>query len=46
MLKDFFWEVFKNSGNIEAYMCYKELDEVLNIKEESFTIKDEVALSS
>lgn len=40
MLKEVFWNTFKNSGNIEAYIIYKELDEYnkknaaeLNIKE-------------
>lgn len=46
MLKDFLWEVFRNSGSIEAYVFYKELDEVTSVKDESFIIKDEVALSS
>lgn len=27
MLKELFWDAFKKSGNIEAYIFYKELDE-------------------
>jgi hypothetical protein len=27
MLKELFWDTFKNSGNIEAYIFYRELEE-------------------
>ena len=46
MLKDFLWNVFENSGNIEVYVFYKQLDEDKNVRDQSFSIKNEVALSS
>jgi YqzL-like protein len=27
MLKEFLWETFKKTGNIEAYVFYKEIEE-------------------
>lgn len=27
MLKEFLWETFKKTGNIEVYIAYKELEE-------------------
>jgi hypothetical protein len=42
MLKDFFWDTFKDSGNIQAYIFYKELDELDKVKTESFKNKEEI----
>lgn len=35
MLKDFAWKYFKNTGDIEAYMLYKELRGFENYADET-----------
>lgn len=45
MIKDFLWKTFENTGNIEAYMVYKEIgkkDKTLNQKK---IAEDEIAIS-
>lgn len=41
MLKDYFWNTFENSGNIQAYIFYKELKEHDIVNSESLTNKEE-----
>jgi hypothetical protein len=40
MLKELFWDTFKNSGNIEAYIFYKELDEFNNKSKENTVVEE------
>ena len=40
MLKDLFWDAFKNSGNIEAYIFFRELDEFNNKNNEKNNIEE------
>lgn len=35
MLKEFLWETFKKTGNIEAYVFYKEIENDCKSKSES-----------
>jgi len=28
MLRDFIWKTFENTGNIDAYLLYKEIEKV------------------
>jgi hypothetical protein len=41
MLKDFFWSTFENSGNIQAYIFYKELNELDKVNNENLINKEE-----
>jgi len=34
-IKDFAWNVFYNSGNVEAFLLYKKDNEILNKKDEN-----------
>jgi hypothetical protein len=40
MLKELFWDTFKNSGNIEAYIFFKELDEYNKSSNENKTVEN------
>lgn len=42
MLKEFLWETFKRTGDIEAYVFYKEIEEKDKVSELD-QIVDEVA---
>lgn len=41
MLKDFLWEAFESTGNIEAYIFYKEIE---TSDEDELESSEEVAL--
>lgn len=44
MLRDFLWNTFENTGNIEAYLVLKEMVENKATDQEEI-IEDEVAIS-
>ena len=44
MLKEFLWETFKKTGNIEAYVFYKEIEnEIEDVVVEIERANEEVA---
>ncbi len=43
MLKEFLWETFKKTGNIEAYIFYKEIEEVCDSNVELENANEEIA---
>ncbi len=45
MLKDFLWEVFIETGSLEAYLLYKEIDEKRNNEIEFDIVNNEVAIA-
>lgn len=45
MLKDFLWETFRNTGSIDAYVFFKEIEDRNNIVNETNKTKEEVAIS-
>lgn len=43
MLKDFVWNTFEYTGNIESYIFFKELQHVKNPVEDSKIAEEEAA---
>jgi hypothetical protein len=43
MLKEFLWETFKKTGNIEAYVFYKEMEQTDEVEMELEHANEEVA---
>ena len=46
MLRDFAWKTFENTGNIDAYVFLKEIEEKNKIISERNVPEEEVAISS
>ncbi|MCX7923510.1 MAG: YqzL family protein [Clostridia bacterium] len=46
MLKEFAWNLFQNTGNIDAYVFYKELEEKNKALNDQKAAEDEVAVSN
>lgn len=46
MLKEFAWETFEKTGNIDSYMFYKEIDQKKKAFKESKVAEEEAATSS
>lgn len=46
MLKEAFWDIFIESGNLEAYSLYKELNVMGESNDKEIVTKEEVAKSS
>jgi len=46
MLKEFAWNTFINSGIIESYMLYREMEEMDRTAEERKLAEAEAAISS
>lgn len=45
MLKEFIWRTFANTGNIDAYVFYKEIEEKSKEMIEGKIAEEEVAIS-
>lgn len=46
MLKEFTWKTFENTGNIDAYMLYREIEQSLILQKDRETAEQEVAISN
>ena len=46
MLKEFAWKAFENTGNVDVYMFYREVDERGKALAEKKVAVDEVATSN
>lgn len=46
MLQDFAWNTFEKTGNIDAYVFFKEIQEKRNLINETKAAEQEVAISS
>lgn len=42
MLKEFLWEAFQRTGNIEAYVMYKEIEERTEREKEKGGVREDV----
>lgn len=46
MLKEFAWNTFINTGNIDAYVFFKEIEEKSRVLKEASMAEEEVAISN
>lgn len=46
MLKEFLWKAFEKTGNIDAYVFYKEMEEKSKALDEGMITREEVAISN
>ncbi|MDP4092645.1 MAG: YqzL family protein [Bacillota bacterium] len=46
MLKEFAWDAFQYTGNIDAYVFLKEIEENAKIVNQSIITQEEVAISN
>ena len=46
MLKDFLWSLFERTGNIEAYLLYREIVKKEKIEVEQFITEQDMAINS
>ncbi len=46
MFKEIIWKTFENTGSIDAYMLFKEIEGKAPVKSEELIIGEEVALSN
>lgn len=46
MLKDFVWNTFENTGNIESYILFKELEEKRDVLKERKIAEEETAIGN
>lgn len=45
MLKEFAWMAFENTGNIDSYMFYREMEDKFNLLNEGKIAEEEAATS-
>ncbi len=45
-LKEFVWRAFEVTGNVDAYVLYKELDDSLRVSNHTLIAREEVAISN
>lgn len=45
-LREFVWKTFENTGSIDAYSFYREIEEKRKVLDERQTAEEEVAISS
>jgi hypothetical protein len=45
MLKEFIWRTFENTGSVDAYMLYREIEQSDKLQNESKVTQEEVAIS-
>lgn len=46
MLKEFIWDSFVNTGSVEYYVFYKEIEEKTKVFEERKIAEEEAAISN
>lgn len=44
MLKEFLWETFKQTGSIDAYVFFKEVEEKNEPENETMNLREELIL--